>query len=74
MTGVTITVSKKENDVTVDAIADVSGIAAKFQALVDAANAALTEIGNQTAYDAATKQGSPLTGDFTVRADERRRS
>jgi flagellar hook-associated protein 2 len=35
--------------------------------MVDAANGALTEIGNQTAYDASTKQGSPLTGDFSVR-------
>jgi flagellar hook-associated protein 2 len=67
MSGVTITVSKVEDGVTVDAAADVSGIAAKFQAMVDAANATLTEIGNQTAYDAGAKKGSPLTGDFMVR-------
>jgi flagellar hook-associated protein 2 len=35
--------------------------------LVDAANATLSEIGTQTAYDASTKTGSPLTGDFAVR-------
>ncbi|MBM2617389.1 flagellar filament capping protein FliD [Actinoplanes sp. LDG1-06] len=67
MPGVSITVSKLENDVTVTSDQDVSGIASKMQALVDAANSALSEIGNQTAYDAATKKGSPLTGDFSVR-------
>jgi flagellar hook-associated protein 2 len=67
MPGVTITATKEESGVTVSAAADVSGIAAKFQALVDAANATLTEIGAQTAYNAETKKGSPLTGDFTVR-------
>jgi flagellar hook-associated protein 2 len=67
MAGVTLTVGKEETGVTVSVDADVSGIAAKFQKLVDAANAALDEIGTQTAYDASTKKGSPLTGDFTVR-------
>jgi flagellar hook-associated protein 2 len=67
MAGVTITVSQKETGVTIDASNDLSAIASKFQAMVDAANGALTEIGNQTAYDASTKQGSPLTGDFSVR-------
>jgi flagellar hook-associated protein 2 len=67
MAGVTITVSKQETGVTIDASSDLSAISNQFQALVDNANAALTEIGNQTAYDASTKQGSPLTGDFSVR-------
>jgi flagellar hook-associated protein 2 len=67
LTGVTVTVSKLEDGVTIDATPDVSGIAGKFQALVDAANAALTEIGAQTAYDSSTNRGSPLTGDFAVR-------
>jgi len=67
LTGVTVTVSKVESDVTVNAVQDVDGIADKFQALVDAANATLSEIGAQTAYDASTKKGSPLTGDFSVR-------
>ncbi|GIF11045.1 flagellar hook-associated protein 2 [Actinoplanes teichomyceticus] len=67
LTGVSVTVSKKETGVTVNAEADVSGIAAKFQALVDAANAALTEVTAQTKYDPDTKTGSPLTGDFAVR-------
>jgi flagellar hook-associated protein 2 len=67
LTGVTVTVSKEEKGVTIDATQDVSGIADKFQALVDAANATLSEIKNQTAYDASTNKGSPLTGDFSVR-------
>jgi flagellar hook-associated protein 2 len=60
-------VSKLEDNVTVEATSDLDGIAAKFQAMVDAANAALSEIKTQTSYDAATKKGSPLTGDFSVR-------
>jgi flagellar hook-associated protein 2 len=67
MAGVTLTVGKEEKGVTVSVASDVSGIAAKFQTLVDAANAALSEIGAQTAYDASSKKSSPLTGDFTVR-------
>jgi flagellar hook-associated protein 2 len=67
LTGVTVTVSKLEDDVSVSAVQDVGGIADKFQALVDAANATLTEIDGQTAYDASTNKGSPLTGDFAVR-------
>ncbi|WP_308200933.1 flagellar filament capping protein FliD [Actinoplanes sp. M2I2] len=67
MPGVSITVSKLENDVMVTSDQDVSGIASKIQALVDAANGTLSEVAKQTAYDAATKKGSPLTGDFSVR-------
>lgn len=67
MPGVSITVSKLENDVTVSSEQDVSSIANKIQALVDAANGTLNEVGNQTAYNATTKKGSPLTGDFSVR-------
>jgi flagellar hook-associated protein 2 len=67
MAGVTMTVSKQETGLTLTSESDVSGIADKFQAMVDAANAALTEVGNQTAYDPGTNQGSPLTGDFMVR-------
>ncbi|WP_213008222.1 flagellar filament capping protein FliD [Paractinoplanes toevensis] len=67
MNGVTLTVSKQENDVTIDVTNDTGAIADKMQAFVDAANAALTEISTQTAYDPATKTGSPLTGDFSVR-------
>jgi flagellar hook-associated protein 2 len=67
MNGVTVTVGKVESGVTLNVDSDVSGIADKFQAFVDAANAALTEVSNQTAYDPGTKTSSPLTGDFMVR-------
>lgn len=67
MNGVTINVSKVETGVTVDVSNDSGAIADKMQAFVDATNAALAEIGNQTAYDPSTKTGSPLTGDFSVR-------
>ncbi len=67
MAGVTLTVSKQEDAVTVDVANDTSSIADQFQAMVDAANAALQEIGKQTAYDPSTKTGQPLTGDFSVR-------
>jgi flagellar hook-associated protein 2 len=67
MAGVTLTVSQKEDNVTVDVANDTGSIADKFQAMVDAANAALQEISKQTAYDASTKTGQPLTGDFSVR-------
>ncbi|WP_328462699.1 flagellar filament capping protein FliD [Actinoplanes sp. NBC_00393] len=64
---VTVVVSKETTGVTVDATPDVSGIAAKVQAMVEAMNATLTEVKTQTAYDPATKASSPLTGDFMVR-------
>jgi flagellar hook-associated protein 2 len=67
MPGVTLTVSKQETNVTVDVANDANSIADKFQAMVDAANAALQEVSKQTAYDPSTKTGSPLTGDFSVR-------
>ncbi|WIM96078.1 flagellar filament capping protein FliD [Actinoplanes oblitus] len=67
LSGVNITVTKKEQNVTIDAQSDVAGIADKMQALVDAANSVLSEVSSQTAYDASTKKGSPLTGDFMVR-------
>ncbi|BCY15143.1 flagellar filament capping protein FliD [Actinoplanes sp. L3-i22] len=67
MPGVTLTVAKEETGVTVDATTDTTAIASKMKALVDAANASIAEIKTQTTYDTDTKQGSPLTGDFTVR-------
>lgn len=67
MPGVTISVTKEEQNVVVDATADSTAIADKIKAMVAAANEALTEISTQTKYDVETKKGSPLTGDFTVR-------
>ncbi|BFU42129.1 flagellar filament capping protein FliD [Krasilnikovia sp. MM14-A1004] len=67
MAGVSLTVGKEETGVTITVNSDVSGMASKIQAMVDAANATLSEIDKQTAYDPGTKKGSPLTGDFSVR-------
>jgi flagellar hook-associated protein 2 len=67
MPGVTINATAKQDGVTVTVGTDADSIATKMQALVDAANTALTEIGTQTAYDTAKKTGAPLSGDFTVR-------
>ncbi|MFC4067283.1 flagellar filament capping protein FliD [Actinoplanes subglobosus] len=67
MPGVTLTVAKEETGVTVNATADATAISDKIQALVTAANEALTEISTQTKYDTETRKGSPLTGDFTIR-------
>ena len=67
MAGVTLTASKIETGVTVDVGADSSGMADKIQAMVDAANDLLTEVGKQTAFNAGTSKGSTLTGDFMVR-------
>jgi flagellar hook-associated protein 2 len=67
MTGVTMTVTKLENGVTVSVDRDSSGLADKMQALVDNANAALAEISAKTDYDPDAKKGQILTGDYTVR-------
>jgi flagellar hook-associated protein 2 len=67
MAGVTLTANKVETGVSVNVTSDVTGIASRFQALVDAANAVLTEVTAQTAYDPDQNKGSTLTGDFMVR-------
>ncbi|NJC71803.1 flagellar filament capping protein FliD [Planosporangium thailandense] len=64
---VTLTVSKLTTGATVDVTSDQDAVADKMQALVDAANAALAQINQYTSYNASTKTGGPLTGDFTVR-------
>jgi flagellar hook-associated protein 2 len=46
---------------------DAAGMADKMQALADAVNTAVTEIGKQTAYNSASKKSGPLGGDRTVR-------
>jgi len=65
--GVTFTASTLQSGVTVSVAADAGSIADKVAAMVTAANTALSGIGTQTAYSAAAKAGSPLTGDSTVR-------
>ena len=64
----TLTVSQQTTTpVTVNVTPDADAIADKMQAMVDAANGALSQISGQTAYNASTKSGSPLTGDYAVR-------
>ena len=65
--GVTFTVSQLTTGVTLSTAADSGGISNEVQAMVDAANAVLTEIGTDTAFDTTAVKGSVLTGDFTAR-------
>ncbi|MEV4514898.1 flagellar filament capping protein FliD [Dactylosporangium sp. NPDC049525] len=66
MSGLTVTATKKQAvtdpPVTVTVASDTEGIAAKVQAMVDAANAALTEIGTQTKNKSGAVPGGPLAG------------
>jgi flagellar hook-associated protein 2 len=64
---VTFTASKKEDAVTITVAPDSAALADKMQAMIDAANGALTEITKNSAYNATSKSGGPLTSDFTVR-------
>lgn len=66
--GVTVTAVKETSaPVTVSVTTDNGKLADKMQALVDAANAALTGISSQSTYDADTKTGGPLLADSTTR-------
>jgi flagellar hook-associated protein 2 len=65
--GVTFTATQEASNVSIAVAPDAGKIADNMQAMVDAANAAMTEIGNQTAYNPTAKAASPLTGNFTVR-------
>lgn len=65
ISGSSITVTKPEENVTVEVTGDSGSIAAKMKALVDAANSALKEIDTQSATSGTKK--SALSGDFTVR-------
>jgi flagellar hook-associated protein 2 len=69
---VTLTATALANDVTVGVATDTDAIATKMQALVDAANGALAQIGVSAAAGTATTSGSasnggPLAGDYAVR-------
>jgi flagellar hook-associated protein 2 len=64
--GVTFTVQAPTTGVTITVARDPGAMADKVQALVDAANSALSAISTQTAYDPATKTGGPLLGDLTA--------
>lgn len=65
MSGVTITVSKPETAVTVEVAADPAAVATKMQALVDAANYALSGIKANTDPDGGA--ASTLKGDSALR-------
>jgi flagellar hook-associated protein 2 len=66
LTNVTLNVSKVENGVTVTVNRDADAIAAKVQAMVDAANAALTDASTQGKLGSATVKGGPLGGNFLL--------
>jgi flagellar hook-associated protein 2 len=65
--GVSFTVSKIEDGVTVSAAVDPGSLADKVQAFVDSTNASLSEISRQSSYDATNKVGGPLLSDSSVR-------
>lgn len=65
--GLTFTVSQVMAGVTLTTSPDVTGLTGKVQAMVDAANAVLTEITKDTKFDTSTNTASILTGDSTVR-------
>jgi flagellar hook-associated protein 2 len=65
--GLTFTVSQVSAGVTLTTSQDVTGLTGKVQSMVDAANAVLTEITNDTKFDTSTNTASILTGDSTVR-------
>lgn len=53
--------------VTVGVTRDVEGFADRMQKMVDAANVVMAQVKSSTAYNADTKQASPLAGDPTAR-------
>jgi flagellar hook-associated protein 2 len=66
--GVTVQLkSASASPVTITVNRDVSGIADKVKALVDAANKVQAAVATATKYDPDTKTASPLTGDPTTR-------
>jgi flagellar hook-associated protein 2 len=70
--GLSFTVSKLENAVTVSSAVDGTAVAGQVSKLVDAVNAVLSQISTATAWNATTKTGGPLTGDSTARSLQQR--
>jgi flagellar hook-associated protein 2 len=62
--GVNVTVNQADpaTTVTVTSTSDTDSLATKVQAVVDAYNAAIDEMQNDTAYDTTTKVAQPLQG------------
>jgi flagellar hook-associated protein 2 len=67
LTNVTLNVSQVATGVTVSVASNQDAIADKMQALIDAANGALAQIGSYASYNSETKTGGALTGDLTTR-------
>lgn len=65
--GVTVSVTHPATNVTVSVDTDHNGLADKVQAMVTAANKALTGIAQATAFDPSHAKSSTLTGNSTVR-------
>jgi flagellar hook-associated protein 2 len=65
--GVTFTVAKLENDVTLTTSRNPDAIAQSVQSMVDAYNAAITDIGTQTASGTEKTKPGALAGDGAVR-------
>src|SRR4051794_834061 len=70
--GLSFTVSKLENAVTVRSAVDGTAVAGQVSKLVDAVNAVLAQISTATAWNATTKTGGPLLGDPTARSLQQR--
>ncbi|MER7283795.1 flagellar filament capping protein FliD [Dactylosporangium sp. NPDC000244] len=70
MDGLTITAKAKTADteppVTVNVSSDTDGIATKVQAMIDAANSALSEIKTQTRNQSGSVPGGPLAGNSSM--------
>jgi flagellar hook-associated protein 2 len=64
--GMTFTVSKLATGVSLTTASDDTGMATNIQTMVDAANAVLTEISTDSAFNTQTESASPLTGDYTA--------
>ena len=68
MPGVSVTaVAVSASPVTVNVAENVTALSDAVKALVEAANAALSEISMRTAFNAETKSGASLNGDATMR-------
>ncbi len=66
--GLSFTVSRPEDGVTVSSAVDGSAVAKTVSGLVDAANSVLAYIDTATAWSATTKTASPLNGESSVRS------
>jgi flagellar hook-associated protein 2 len=72
ITGVTLTLVKATaigaSPATVSVSRDAATTSTKAQSLIDAVNAVINDVKTQTAYNATTKKGGPLSGEGTARS------